>query len=90
MQGFTFWFGNRDYFIESNRKNVTDKVAEIALSAVGILCTRDRVENIKQRIRPARLEIKTCTIGDYYEISGEDFGGRGSFVDDGMTVVIHM
>ncbi len=88
MKGFTLWFGNKDYFLVTERKNVTDKLAEIVLDEIGVRFCRESVEEIKRRLRPAECEIVTCTVGDYYEIHGDGFGGKGSFVDDGNTIII--
>lgn len=49
------------------------------------------IDGILYCIRKAECEIRTLSNGkQYYEISGDNFGGYGTFVDDGKTIVIKL
>lgn len=91
--GFTFYLRSKDIFVITNRKNKTDKLAsDILKRLVNFnICVPDNPatrSELKYYLQPATLEIKSCSRGDYYEISGENFCGCGSFVNDGQTIVL--
>ena len=49
------------------------------------------IDEILWNLQKAECEIRTLSNGNqYYEIHGDGFGGRGSFVYDGMTVIINI
>ncbi len=101
MKGFTMPLGRRDVFIETSRKNKTEglaseiirKLNEIIENIVGIDLIDDPTtrKEVLYYLQKAECEIRTLSNGkQYYEIHGENFGGKGSFVDDGMTIIIHL
>jgi hypothetical protein len=95
MYGFTFLFRNKDYFVVTEQKNKTNKLAEKVLPLIGCSATDGNIQALLFRLTKAQCEIKTCENSDrkvnkYYEISGENFAGRGSWVDDGATVIINL
>ena len=49
------------------------------------------LEFSQKRMQPAFCEIKTLNNGSqYYEIFGNNFGGCGSFVNDGNTIILNI
>ena len=96
MKGFTFTYGKKDFFIETEKKNKTQKLAsEIFKKMVNLGI--DIPDNPTTRYEllycmdKAECEIHTLSNGrQYYEIHGDGFGGRGSFVDDGNTIIIKL
>ena len=75
--GFHMFANNHDYFLETDRKKVTDKVAVIFIRE--ILAHRmsvwqnaaeqeklDTIKNTKPRIRPCSFEIKKTSTGTKY------------------------
>lgn len=93
--GFYVVIAKKDIFIETSRKNKTDKLCSdifrklvnFGFSIPDNPATR---HELKYFMQPATLEIKTCSHGDYYNISGENFGGCGSFINDGQTIVFSL
>ena len=93
MKGFTFFFKNKDYFIETKRTNKTQKLAAEVLPLIGCSVTEGNIKALLFRLNKANCEIKAATNTDrkekrYYEISGEGFGGCGGWIDDGSTVIL--
>lgn len=92
MQGFTFFLNNKDYFIETSRTNKTQKLAADILSLINCNITEGNIKALLFKLQKANCEIKTANTDRkekrYYEISGENFGGRGGWLDDGSTVVL--
>ena len=89
MNGFTFLWNNKDYFVVTEKKNKTDAlVTEIARACGFPIYAK---HDLSFRLQKATCEIKTLSNGrQMYEISGENFGGGGSFTDDGKTVIINL
>lgn len=97
MKGFTMQLGKKDVFIETSRKNKTENLASEIIRKLNGKIGRDVPDNPNARkevlyyLQKAECEIKTLSNGkQYYEICGNNFGGKGSFVDDGMTIIIHL
>lgn len=95
MVGFTFYLHGKDYFVETLQKNKTKKLAEKILQLIGSSITDGNIEALLYRMRKATCRICTCYNTDrkenrYYEISGEDFGGLGSWVNDGGTIILKL
>ena len=91
MMGFTFQLGNKDVFVETSRKNKTEGLATKILLKMGLPENPDTRRELLYWLQKATCEIKTLSSGrQFYEIAGENFGGRGSFVDDGKTIVIRL
>lgn len=93
MQGFTFFLNGKDYFIETKRTNKTQNLAAEILPLIGCSVTEGNIKALLFRLNRANCEIKTANNASrkckqYYEISGEGFGGRGGWIDDGETVIL--
>lgn len=95
MNGFTFYLHGKDYFVETSQINKTKKLVEKILQLVGVNITSRNIECILLKMRKATCKICTCKNTDrkenrYYEISGENFGGLGSWLDDGETIILKL
>ena len=89
MTGFTFVYGKKDIFVETAYKRKTEKLAKLILHKLNLPDNPGTVKNLLYYLQKAECEIHTLNNGrQYYEIHGEGFGGKGSFVDDGMTEII--
>lgn len=87
--GFTLYMKGKDYFFITDKVRKTKSLARQICRAVLIPDAPSVLDAVLHNLQKATLEVK----GDkrkYYEISGEGFGGKGSFVDDGNTVVIEL
>ena len=89
MTGFTFPYGNKDVFVATSYKRKTESLARKILRKMLLPENPDTVAELLYWMQPAELEIKGIT-RKYYEISGKNFGGRGSFCDDGMTIILEV
>ena len=91
MYGFTFYLMGKDYFVKTEQANKTNQLATKVLQAINADVTSENINCMKFIMQKAICEVKhlySCRA--YYEISGDNFGGKGSFVDDGMTVIIKL
>ena len=93
LKGFTFFLNNTDYFVETDRINKTQNLAAEILQLLGYSVTEGNTKALLYRLKKATCEIKIAENADrkdkrYYEISGEGFGGCGSWIDDGSTVIL--
>lgn len=87
MYGFTFQLGRKDVFVKTDYKNKTENLARKILQKIGLPENPDTRKELLYYLEKATCEVRGTT-RKFYEISGENFGGRGSFVDDGMTMII--
>lgn len=97
MKGFTLFAKGKDYFFATDLKNKTKSLAKKiirSLNGTGEFDIPDNasgIDAILWNLQKAECEIHTLSNGNqYYEIHGDGFGGRGSFVGDGMTVIINI
>lgn len=91
MNGFTFPFKGKDVFVKTDLKNKTGSLARKILLKMKLSDNPDNRKKILYYLEKATCEIKTLSNGrEYYEISGDNFGGKGSFVDDGKTIIIEI
>lgn len=95
MHGFTFFYRQKDYFVETERTNKTQNLAAEILPLIGCSVTDENINALLWRLQKANCEIKTAENTDrkekrYYEISGDGFGGCGGWLDDGSTIVLKM
>ena len=91
MTGFTFPYGRRDVFVETTYKNKTKKLAQKILAKMDLPDNPATVSGLLYYLTKATCEIRSLNNGrKYYEIAGDGFGGRGSFTDDGMTIIIKL
>jgi len=87
--GFTLYMNGNDYFFITDKVNKTKNLARQICRAALIPDAPAVIHDVLRNLQRATLEVK----GDkrkYYEISGDGFGGKGSFIDDGNTVVIEL
>ena len=91
MNGFTFPMGQKDIFVKTDYKNKTEQLARKILRKMLLPENPDTVKEILYYLQKAKCDIVTFGNGrQMYEIYGENFGGKGSFVDDGMTVIVEI
>lgn len=91
MKGFTFVLGNKDIFVETEKKNKTEKLASEILRKLLLPDNPDTRKELLYWLQKAECEVKTLSNGrQYYEIHGDGWGGKGSFIDDQMTVIIKL
>lgn len=87
--GFTFMLGNKDVFVATPRKNRTNALAKKILRELQLPENPDTIREILYYLVPAECEIRSAgNRGSYYSIHGRGFGGRGSFCNDGNTIII--
>lgn len=94
MKGFTLYTKGKDYFFATDLKNKTKSLAKKVIRALNGTGNFDIPDNasgidaVMYELVKAECEIRTLPNGkQYYEIHGDGFGGRGSFVDDGKTII---
>lgn len=91
MHGFTFPLGRKDVFVKTNLQNKTEGLARKILLKMQLPENPDTRKEILYWLEKATCEIKTLASGrKFYEIAGRNFGGRGSFVDDGNTIIVEL
>ena len=94
MKGFVLHAKRKDYFFATNLKNKTKSLAKKvirSLNGTGDFDIPDNaagIDEILYNLQKAECEIHTLpNERQYYEIHGDGFGGRGSFVGDGKTII---
>lgn len=94
MKGFTLYAKGRDYFFVTDCRNKTKALVKKvirSLNGTGDFDIPDNaagIDAVMYALDRAECEIRTLSNGkQHYEIHGDGFGGRGSFVDDGKTVI---
>lgn len=91
MKGFTFQLGHKDVFVKTNYKNKTKALASKILRKLALPENPGTVREILYYLQKADCEERQLSNGrKYWDISGENFGGRGSFVDDGNTLIVEV
>ena len=94
MYGFTFYLRGKDYFVVTSYVNKTKNLARKILPEIGASITDGNVDYLLYLMQKAKCEIKTCNTdrkeNRYYDISGENFGGKGSWINDGETIIIYL
>ena len=96
MKGFTFPFKFCDVFVETTRTKKNHTLAskiirQLVNKGYDIPDNPDVRSEILSYLRKAECEIHTLPSGKkYYEIHGDGFGGRGSLVGDGRTLIIKL
>lgn len=88
-KGFTIFANGKDYFFVTDRKYVTESVVKQVCRHLNVPDNQWGKHEARCHLRKATLEVKGQE-RKYFEISGDGFGGRGSFCDDGMTVVVEL
>ena len=91
MYGFTFQLGRKDVFVKTDLKNKTERLAEKILRELLLPDNPSTRRELLYWMKKATCEIRTLPLGKkFYEISGKNFGGCGSFVDDGNTIIVEL
>lgn len=91
MKGFTFMLKDKDVFVETSYVNKTENLASKILTKMLLPDNPDTRKELLYWLQKAECEIKTLGNGkQMYDIHGDNFGGKGSFVDDGKTVIIKL
>ena len=94
MYGFTFFLRGKDYFVETSQVKRTKTLARKILPEIGASITEGNIDCLLNMMKPAICEIKTCNTdrkeNRYYDIYGENFGGVGSWLNDGETIIIKL
>lgn len=86
--GFHFFLCGKDYFVETQQTRKTTAFALKILPLIGCSVTEGNAKALIYRMRPAVCEIKEINGRKCYDIHGENFGGCGSWADDGETVIL--
>lgn len=89
MKGFTFTYGKKDVFVETEYKNKTENLASKILRKMLLPDNPDTRKEVLHYLQKAECDIKG-NVKKYYEIHGDGFGGKGSFIDDGNTIIIKL
>ena len=83
-KGFYLYIGRKEYFLVSNKVNITDRLAMDFLNRIQNhlnLFTNISpaiIDITKRKIRKACLSYHTTSTGyNYIDISGDNFGGYG-------------
>ncbi len=91
MKGFAFWYHDNDIFVISDKPRKSRTLVREAFKKMGINPSDGMVEVYYDLIRRAECEVKTLLSGrQYYDIHGKGFGGWGSFLDEGKTMIIKL
>lgn len=86
MPGFALYMNGIDYFFVSDKSRKTKDVVAAVRRALGLPAAAD--SEINRRLERGWIQTKTLVNGSsFYEISGNNYGGHGSFVGDGKTLV---
>ena len=91
LYGFTVFVRSKDYFIVTSQQKKTRQLAKKILPILGFAVQDGNAEALCYLMKKATCEIKTLNNGrQYYEISGENFGGCGGFADEDNTIIIYL
>ena len=91
MKGFTFVLKGKDIFVETSLVNKTESLASKILTKMLLPDNPNTRKELLYWLQKAECEIKTLSNGkQMYDIHGKNFGGKGSFVDDGKTVIVKL
>ena len=97
MKGFTLYAKGKDVFIETSYSRKTKELVKKIIKAMNGTGKFDIPDNtagidaVMYNLLKAECEILILSNGrQYYEIHGDGFGGRGSFTDDGSTIIIKL
>lgn len=90
MVGFyIFIYNGLEVFIETQQKNKTRAFAKKVIAELKMDETEKLIQLFLWRLEQAVCEIREMRDGrQYYDIHGRNFGGCGTFVDDGHTKII--
>ena len=91
MKGFIFPYKGKDIFVVTEKTRKTKDLAKRILRKMNLPDNPGTVSDLLYWLQAGCCEIKRLANGrEYYEIFGDKYGGRGSFVDDGKTEIINL
>ena len=83
--------GQREVFIETNYKSKTQVLAAKIIQKLGGEDTPENRKWLLYNMDKAICKVVQTSDGKkYYDISGKNWGGRGSWIDDGRTVIVKL
>lgn len=82
--GYTFYLQGKDYFVETGCSKKTKSLLAKVSQKIGVQPAPGALLWLQEHMVKAQCK----DMGTYWEISGKDFGGYGSFKNDGKTVII--
>ena len=83
--------GQKDIFVKTSYKNKSEQLARKILRKMLLPENPDTVKEILYWLQKAKCDIITLSNGrQMYDIYGANWGGKGSWVDDGMTVIVEI
>ena len=98
VTGWYFSVGRREFFVITDQKKKTDKLATKVLKDLKVPVNADTIADIRYRMMAAKCELKSAKAlpglgGEpyyYYNIFGTGFSGYGTNVNDGYTTLIKL
>ena len=90
QNGFYLMVKGKDCFIVTSYKVKTKTFLRKVAQKLKLPDAPSVLDELRYRMRPATLEIKTIAGREMNEISGDDFGGFGHFVDEDKDIIIYM
>lgn len=89
VKGYTFYLNHKDYFVVTYHERKTVRLFLGVLKQMGLPCTEANARYIMQKSQKATCTLQMLPDGTlHYNISGDTFGGLGSYYDDGNTVIL--
>lgn len=102
LSGYYLYTRGKEYFFVTDYERKTNKLIERIIKSLNVSLNDENVNYLKHNLLKAKCEIKEVyypedfggnKVGSkrkYYDIYGENFGGYGSFLDDGQTIIINL
>lgn len=89
LKGYTFYLNRKDYFVVTYHERKTIRLFLSVLRQMGLPCTESNAKYLMQKSQKATCTLQMLPDGTlYYNITGENIGGLGSYYDDGNTVIL--
>ena len=96
MKGFTFFTSGKDIFVNTRKRNKTDALAKEIIDSLsrvpgfeGIQNTPEERKKLLSIMLKANCELRKDANGrGYFDIYGDNFGGKGSYFGDGKSMVL--
>lgn len=102
LSGYYLYVWNKEYFFVTDYERKTNKLIERIIKSLNARFNDENIKYLKNNLLKAKCEIKELEYPEdfgenkagskrkYYNIYGENFGGYGSFLDDGQTIIINL
>ena len=101
MQGYYFYTPKKEYFFVTEQTKRTDRLCAKVLQVLeddeceyivnGKYYGAFGVFSIHDKLEKGTCEVKhTEKFGDYYDIKGEGWGGKGGFVSENKIKVVYL